>query len=48
MLHRDHIFSSGHIKTFVVFDKNFGILCFVEWVFIFPCKFCLVIDLKTC
>ena len=41
-------FSGDHVQTFVIFNKYFGVLCFVEWVFVFTCKFCFVKYLKTC
>ena len=49
VLHRGQIlFFGGHVETFVVLNKYFGVLCFVEWVFVFTCKFCFVKYLKTC
>ena len=49
MLRGDSLcFSSVHIGTLFVFDKYFGILCYIEWVFMFTCKFCFLINLKTC
>ena len=41
-------FFGGYVETFVVFDKYLGILCFIEWVIVFTCIFCFVIDLKMC
>ena len=49
MLHKGQIFfSSGHVETFIVFDKYFRVLCFLKRILTFTCKFCFVIDLKTC
>ena len=42
------LLSCNHVHTLFVFDKNFWILCFINWFVVFTCKFRFWVVLETC